>query len=157
MSGVRRVARSILKWFSALYVVAIIVQVFLAGEGIFGLNNIKHSDDCDKAGAQCIANSKTLDPHRALGFFLTLPGALLFLIVALLAWYPNKRIRIVSIIAPILTFVQMILPGLGRWGGAFHPLNAIVVLGLFGWLAYRLRQEQAVEVAPIATATGPAG
>jgi hypothetical protein len=157
MSGVRRVARSILKWFSALYVVAIIVQVFLAGEGIFGLNNIKHSDDCDKAGAQCIANSKTLDPHRALGFFLTLPGALLFLIVALLAWYPNKRIRIVSIIAPILTFVQMILPGLGRWGGAFHPLNAIVVLGLFGWLAYRLRQEQAVAVAPIATAAGPAG
>ena len=157
MSGVRRVARSILKWFSALYVVAIIVQVFLAGEGIFGLNNIKHSDDCDKAGAQCIANSKTLDPHRALGFFLTLPGALLFLIVALLAWYPNKRIRIVSIIAPILTFVQMILPGLGRWGGAFHPLNAIVVLGLFSWLAYRLRQEQAVDVAPIATAAGPAG
>ncbi|MGZ4363725.1 MAG: hypothetical protein ACXVFF_16020, partial [Gaiellaceae bacterium] len=88
---------------------------------------------------------------------LTLPGALLFLIVALLAWHPNKRIRTVSIIAPILTFVQMILPGLGRWGGAFHPLNAIVVLGLFGWLAYRLRQEQVVEVGPIATATGPAG
>ena len=157
MSGVRRVARSILKWFSALYVVAIIVQVFLAGEGIFGLNNIKHSDDCDKAAAQCIANSKTLDPHRALGFFLTLPGALLFLIVALLAWYPNKRIRTVSIIAPILTFVQMILPGLGRWGGAFHPLNAIVVLGLFGWLAYRLRQDQKSDVAPIAAAPGPAG
>ena len=32
MSGVHNVARSILKWFSALYVVAIIVQVFLAGE-----------------------------------------------------------------------------------------------------------------------------
>ena len=101
MGGVRRVARSILKWFSALYVVAIIVQVFLAGEGIFGLNNIKHADDCNKAAAQCIANSKTLDAHRGLGFFLTMPGALLFLIVALLAWHPNKRIRIVSIVAPI--------------------------------------------------------
>jgi hypothetical protein len=157
MAGVRRVARSILKWFSALYVVAIIVQVFLAGEGIFGLNNIKHSDDCDKAAAHCIANSKTLDPHRALGFFLTMPGALLFLIVALLAWHPIKRIRTVSIIAPILTFVQMILPGLGRWGGAFHPLNAILVLGLFGWLAYRLRHQQAAEVGPIPTAAGPAG
>lgn len=54
MSGVRRVSRSILKWFSALYVVAIIVQVFLAGEGIFGLNNIKHSDDCDKAGPSAL-------------------------------------------------------------------------------------------------------
>ena len=47
----RRGARSVLKWFSGLYVVLIIVQVFLAGEGIFGLYNIKHSDDCDKAGA----------------------------------------------------------------------------------------------------------
>ena len=157
MGGVRRVSRSILKWFSALYVVAIIVQVFLAGEGIFGLNNIHHADDCNKAAAQCIANSKTLDAHRGLGFFLTMPGALLFLIVALLAWHPNKRVRMVSIVAPILTFVQMILAGLGRWGGAFHPLNAILVLGLFGWLAYRLRQEQQPEVAPIATAAGPAG
>ena len=70
----RQRATSVLKWFSALYVIATIVQIFLAGEGIFGLNNIKHSEDCDKAGAQCIANSKTLDPHRALGFFMTMPG-----------------------------------------------------------------------------------
>jgi hypothetical protein len=150
MSGVRRGARSVLKWFAALYVIAIIVQVFLAGEGIFGLKNIEHSDDCNKAAAKCIADSKTLDPHRALGFFLTLPGAVLFLIVALLAWHTNKRIRTVSIVAPILTFVQMILPGLGRWGGAFHPLNAILVLGLFGWLAYRLRHEQPAEAAALA-------
>ena len=32
MSGVRRGARSVLKWLSPLYVVLIIVQVFLAGE-----------------------------------------------------------------------------------------------------------------------------
>lgn len=150
MGGVRGGARSVLKWFAALYVVAIIVQVFLAGEGIFGLKNIEHSDVCDKAAARCIANSKTLDPHRALGFFLTMPGALLFLIVALLAWHGNKRIRTVSIVVPFLTFLQMVLPGLGRWGGAFHPLNAILVLGLFGWLAYRLRHDQ--PAAPAATA-----
>ena len=157
MSGVRRVARSVLKWFSAVYVIAIIVQVFLAGEGIFGLNNIEHSDTCDKAGANCIADSKTLDPHRALGFFLTMPGALLFLIVALLAWYPDKRVRIVSIVAPILTFVQMILPGLGRWGGAFHPLNAILVLALFGWLTHRLWRKQPEPGAPGTPAADPAG
>ncbi|MGZ4315225.1 MAG: hypothetical protein ACXVRS_05265 [Gaiellaceae bacterium] len=156
MTGVRRGARSVLKWFSGLYVLLIIVQVFLAGEGIFGLKNIEHADDCNKAGASCIANSKTLDPHRALGFFLTMPGALLFLIVALLAWHPNKRIRTVSIVVPILTFVQMILPGLGRWGGAFHPLNAILVLGLFGWLFYRLRREHPEGVAVATPATAPA-
>jgi hypothetical protein len=141
MSGVRSGARSVLKWFSGLYVVLIIVQVFLAGEGIFGLNNIKHSDDCDKAGAQCIANSKTLDPHRFLGFFLTVPGALLFLIVALLAWHTDKRIRKISIALPFLLFIQMILPWFGRWGGAFHPLLAFVLLGMLGWLFTQLRRE----------------
>ena len=154
----RRRATSILKWFSALYVVLIVIQVYLAGEGIFGLNVIKHSDDCDKKGAHliaehCVGNSKTLDAHRALGFFLTLPGALLFLICALIAWVPDKRTRIISIVAPILTFVQMILPGTGRWGGALHPVNAILILFLYGWLFYTLRKE-GPEVAT-APATAP--
>jgi hypothetical protein len=151
MAGVHRVCRSILKWFSALYVVLIIVQVFLAGEGIFRMSVIKNSDDCDKGAAHCVSNSTTLDAHRGLGFFLTLPGALLFLIVALLAWHPDTRIRVVSIIAPILTFIQSILAGIGGWVGGLHPVNAIVVLALYSWLAYTLfRQPQ------VATATAPA-
>jgi hypothetical protein len=141
----RRRATSVLKWFSALYVVLIVVQVYLAGEGIFGLNVIKHSDDCDKTGAQvvstlCAGNSKTLDAHRALGFFLTFFGAILFLIVALVAWNSNKRVRVISIVAPILTFVQMILPGTGRWGAALHPVNAFLILGMYLWLFLTLRR-----------------
>jgi hypothetical protein len=156
----RRSATSVLKWFSALYVVLIVIQVYLAGEGIFGLNVIKHSDDCDKKGAHvvstlCASNSKTLDAHRALGFFLTLPGALLFLIVALIALHPNKRVRMISIVVPILTFVQMILPAAGRWGGALHPVNAFLILGMFGWLFHTLRKE-APEVAT-APVTAPSG
>ena len=148
----RRGGRSVMKWFAALYVVAIVVQVFLAGAGIFGLNNIKHADDCDKNPAICAGGSGTLDPHRALGFFLTMPGALLFLIVALIAWHPNMRIRVISIVLPFLAFFQMILAGLPRWLAALHPVNAMLLLGVFGWLAYTLRQEQpqeAVGVAPV--------
>jgi len=153
----RRGAAVVLKWFSLLYVVLIVIQVYLAGEGIFGLNVIKHADDCNKSGANlvadhCVGTSTTLDAHRALGFFLTLPGALLFLICALIAWLPDKRIRIISIVAPILTFVQMILPGLGRWGGALHPVNAILILGMYGWLFHTLRKEGAE--APAAVPTG---
>ena len=156
----RRRATAVLKWFSALYVVLIFIQVYLAGEGIFGLNVIKHAEDCDKNGADlvaqhCAGNSKTLDAHRALGFILTLPGALLFLIVALLAWVPDKRIRIVSILAPILTFVQVILPGLGRWGGALHPVNAIVILLMYGWLFFTLRKRTREPVT--ASAPAPSG
>jgi hypothetical protein len=156
----RRGATGVLKWFSALYVVLIVVQVYLAGEGIFGLNVIKHSDDCDKKGADlvsahCVGNSKTLDAHRALGFFLTLPGAVLFLIVALVAWHSNKRIRNISIAVPILTFVQMILPALGRWGGALHPVNAFLILGMYGWLFFTLRRAAPEVVAePVAAPSG---
>ena len=155
----RRGARSVLKWFSGLYVVLIVIQVYLAGEGIFGLNVIKNSDDCDKKGADlvaahCVGNSKTLDAHRALGFLLTFPLAILFLITALIALHPNKRIRTISIVVPILTFVQMILPGLGRWGGALHPVNAILVLGLYGWLFYTLRREPTPVSAPVVAPAG---
>jgi alkyl hydroperoxide reductase subunit AhpC len=53
----RQRATSVLKWFSGLYVVLIVIQVYLAGEGIFGLNVINHSDDCDKHGANLIGIS----------------------------------------------------------------------------------------------------
>ena len=156
----RRRATSVLKWFSGLYVVLIVIQVYLAGEGIFGLNVIKHSEDCDKHGANlsaapCIGDTKTLDAHRALGFFLTLPGALLFLICALIAWVPDKRIRIVSILVPIVTFVQVILPGAGRWGGALHPVNALLILGMYLWLFLTLRKATpAVTEVPAAAPSG---
>ena len=101
-----------------------------------------------------LGNSKTLDPHRALGFFLTFPGAILFLIVALLAWHPVMRVRVVSIVLPFLAFIQMLLPGAGRWVAGLHPVNAILLLGLFGWLFYTLRKEQEVGAAPIAAPTG---
>ena len=42
---------------------------------------------------------------------------------------------------PILTFVQMILPGGGRWVGALHPVNAILILGMYLWLFLTLRKE----------------
>ena len=114
MAGVRRGAVSVMKWFAAVYVVAIIIQVYLAGEGIFGLNNIKHDCTKTKIAQECIGNSKTLDPHRLLGFILAGPGALLFLIVALLAWHVNKRIRTISIVLPFLLFIQSLLPAGGR-------------------------------------------
>ena len=149
MSGVGRGARFVLKWLSPLYVVLLIVQVFLAGEGIFRLRNVYDSDTCKKVTAHC-GGSTTLDPHRVLGFILTEPLAILFLITALLAWHPDTRVRVVSIVAPILTFVQVVLAVVGKWVGGLHVLNAIVILGMYGWLTYRLRHEQpgSTEAAP---------
>ena len=147
-------ARSVLKWFAGVYVVAILVVVFLAGEGIFRLKSIVNSDDCSKKGVNvaatdCVGNSNTLDAHRALGTLLVL-FSILFLIVALIAWLPDKRTRIVSIVVPILTFLQIVLAAIGGWVGGLHPVNAFLVLALYGWLFVQLRRERGT--APAATA-----
>jgi len=138
MAGVRRGARAVLKYFIPLYLVAVIVQVFLAGEGIFGADGSPTDED-----------TKSLDPHRGLGFFLTMPFALLLLIVALLAWLPNKRDRWLTIALPFILFIQMILAGAGRWGGAFHPLNAFLILAIMGYLTRQLWRPRA-DVEPAA-------
>jgi hypothetical protein len=127
MEGVRRGARAVMKWFAPLIFAAIVVQILLAGEGIFGIKKGPKLDD-----------QKTLDPHRALGFILTEPVAFLFLIVALLAWHPNVKVRRISILLPFLTFAQAPLAWGGRWSGMFHPLNAFLLLGLYGWLSGQL-------------------
>ena len=129
MQGVRRGARAVLKYFAPLMFFLIVVQVLLAGEGIFGIKKGPKLDD-----------QKTLDPHRFLGFLITEPIALLFLIAALLAWLPDKRLRWVSVGLPLLTFAQAPLAWGGRWSGMFHPLNAFVLLGLYGWLSGRLHR-----------------
>ena len=136
----RNAATNVLKWFSAVYVAAILVQVFLAGEGIFRIGVIKNSDDCDKTGAHCVSNSRALDAHRAFGTILVF-ASILFLIVALVAWHRDRRIRIVSIVAPVVTFLQIVFAGIGSWAGGLHAIDAFIVLVLYGWLFLRLRAE----------------
>jgi hypothetical protein len=118
---------AVLRYYVPLFIFAVIVQIFLAGEGIFGI----------KEGPK-LGDQKTLDPHRALGYILAEPAALILLILALLAWFPDRRMRWISIALPFLIFLQDPLSWGGRWSGAFHPLNAILVLALLIWLARRL-------------------
>ncbi len=125
MAGVRRVARLFLRYLVPLYFLAVLAQVFFAGYGIFG------------AGDETIENADTLDLHRGFGFIISHMVNLLLLLVTLLAWLPDKRLRAMSIAVPILLFIQPFLSE-GRWAGAFHPVNAFVILGLLGYLAHQL-------------------
>jgi hypothetical protein len=145
MAGVRRVTRSILRYAYPLYVVAIILQVYVAGEGIFG------------AGDSSIEDANSLNLHRDFGWFISQPIALLLLIVTLLAWLPNKRLRLLSILAPILLIVQSILPSAGRWVAALHPVNAFVILGLFGYLSWSFWRGEALTPSVTAEEAPPAG
>lgn len=141
MAAVRRVAWVLLKFVTALFFLGVIVQFFLVGYGLFAM---KHGATID--------NAKSLDAHRGLGFILSDLGAILLLILALLAWPQPRKLLGAWILLAVLAFVQGILATVGfrHWGvGMFHPVNAIILLALSGWLAHYAwttgRQKRATE------------
>ena len=63
MAGVRRVARSILRYVVPLYVFLIVLQVYFAGEGIFGAGDARRSRT--PRVSTCTATSAGSSPSRA--------------------------------------------------------------------------------------------
>lgn len=47
--------------------------------------------------------------------------ASIFLIAALIAWLPDVGTRVVSIVTPVLPFLQVVLAAIGGWGAASIP------------------------------------
>ena len=128
MAAVRRVAWVGLKYVTTLFFLGVIAQFFLVGYGLFAM---KHGATID--------NAKSLDAHRGLGFLLSDLGAILLLILALLAWPQPRKLLGAWILLAVLAFVQGILATVGfkHWGvGMFHPVNALILLGLSGRLAH---------------------
>jgi hypothetical protein len=149
MTAVRNGAWVLLKYVTSLFFVGVIVQFFLVGYGLFAMKHGKN------VGAT-IDNAKSLDPHRFVGFLLSDVGALLMLILVLLAW-PSGKLLVRWIVLAVLAFVQGILATVGftHWEvGMFHPVNALILLGLSGHLAHyawrsgRRSEEPSAAVAP---------
>jgi len=142
MDAVRRGAWVVLKYVTSLFFVGVIVQFFLVGYGLF---DMKHGATID--------NAKSLDAHRGVGFLLSDIGAVLILLLALLAWPPTKLL-VRWIVLAVLAFVQGILAaaGFNHWViGMFHPVNALILLGLSGYLAhYAWRAGRSAGEAPAA-------
>jgi hypothetical protein len=127
MAAVRRGAWVALRYVTTIFFIGVVVQFFLVGYGLFAM---KHGATID--------NAKSLDPHRGLGWALSTYGAPLMLILVLLAW-PARRLLGAWILLAILAFVQALLASAGykHWGfGMFHPVNALILLGLSGRLAH---------------------
>jgi hypothetical protein len=128
VTQLRNGAHALWRVLIAIFAAATVVQVFLAGYGIF------NADDEGK-------NKKFEDAfsaHGGLGFFLTV-GSLLILIVALIAWRDRRTVGASAVLFGLLV-LQNVLAGLGKDHpiiGAFHPLNGFLILGLSGWLASR--------------------
>jgi hypothetical protein len=124
MAAVRRGAWVGLRFATVLFFLGVIVQFFLVGVGLFGM----------KDGAT-IDNAKSLDAHRGFGFILADGGAIVLLVLVLLAW-PARRLLLSWILLAVLAFVQPILADFHhQWVGMFHPVNALLLFGLSGSLA----------------------
>jgi len=144
MAAVRRGAWVALRYVTTIFFLGVVVQFFLVGYGLFAM---KHGATIDDA--------KSLDAHRGLGWLLSDFGAGLMLILVLLAW-PARRLLGAWILLAVLAFFQAVLASAGyhHWGlGMFHPVNAILLLGLSGRLAHHAwTTRRSAEAATPATA-----
>lgn len=148
MEAVRRGAWLGLKYVTTIFFLGVVVQFFLVGYGLFAM---KHGATID--------NAKSLDPHRGLGWILSEFGSILMLILVLLAW-PSRRLLGAWILLAVLAFFQAVLASSGyhHWGlGMFHPVNAIILLGLSGRLAHYAWTTGKRADAVTAPATAPTG
>ena len=131
MNAVHRGAAVVQRYLVSLYFLGVIVQFFLVGLGLFGM----------KAG-DTIDNAHSLNAHRDFGWALTEFGGAALLIATLIAWQKPLRDRVgLYVLLCLLGFpLQPILAAAGehhRVVGMFHPVNALLLLGLSGLLARR--------------------
>jgi Family of unknown function (DUF6220) len=125
--SLRRGASAGYRWLLLLFVVAGVVQVFLAGFGVFHLHAY---------GLDAPAGDSALDPHRTLGFAMG-GVALLILVLALIA-RPGGRAIIWAVVLVVQTdLLQSLLAGLGDngavWGG-LHALDGLLAIAVACYL-----------------------
>ena len=117
-SALRRGADAGYRWLLLLFLVAGVVQIFLAGLGVF--HHHPHG----------------LDPHRTLGFAMG-GVALLILVLALVARPGARQVVLAAVLVLQTAFLQSLLAGLGDdspvWGG-LHALDGVLAIGVAGYL-----------------------
>ena len=127
-------ARAIYRYLLAILFIALVVQVFLAGLGVFGV--VSAAAEGETSVTQDTIEDE-FTPHAVLGSLIVL-GMILTFLVSLAARLGRDRI-LWTLALPILGIIQLILAGAGESSqvvGALHALNALVLLGLTGYLAH---------------------
>jgi hypothetical protein len=130
LTGVRAAADQVSMWGWMLFLAAGLVQIFLAGMGVFDLNGQK------------IQDASSLDPHRALGFALA-GLSLLLLILAVVARVDTRTIVVSFVVFVLAGAVQSLLAGAGEstaFFGGLHALDGLAILGLAGYLFGQARR-----------------
>jgi hypothetical protein len=121
--------RAVYRYWSWLVFLAVVVQVGFAGYGAFSVVN--DVDDAGTVDEDMLEDGFGL--HIGFGYLVLLTG-LILLILALVA---RRRIKESAILFGLL-ILQVLLAWFGGDApaiGFFHPVNALFIFGLSGWIA----------------------
>jgi hypothetical protein len=113
MSGVRRAARTGYRWMLLVFLVAVAVQIFLAGLGVFSFGN------GDRSGGD-----HAFSAHQGLGF--TLAGvSILILVLAIAARTGRLALWLAGALVVQTCLLQSLLDGLAGDTAVFGGLHAL--------------------------------
>ena len=132
MNRVRQGAAWVYRILITLFAVAVVVEFFLAGLGVF-----RAMPGEDQPVSHATFDEK-FDAHAGLGWSLS--GVSLLLLIAILVAWAGPRAIGATLALAVLTFVQPSLASAGEdaaVAGAFHAINALLILGLSWFLTAR--------------------
>lgn len=118
---------AVYKYLAGLVFLAVLVQIGFAGYGAFSV-----AKDTDGGTVNEDRFEDVFGMHAGFGYLVILLG-LILLVVALIA---RHRIKHTLILFGLL-ILQLILAWIGfevPWIGFFHPINAMVIAGLTGFI-----------------------
>jgi hypothetical protein len=122
-SGVRRAARIGYRWLLLVFLVAVAVQIFLAGLGTFGFDTSRPADA-----------SHALSLHQGLGFALA-GASILLLVLALVARAGRLALWLAAALVVQTCLLQSLLDGLADntvvFGG-LHALDGLLIVASAG-------------------------
>jgi hypothetical protein len=133
-TGFRHAAFTGHQWLLLAFLLAGAAQIFLAGLGVFRLQ------DQGLAAAGDLAFA----PHRDLGFAMA-GIALLILVLAVIARRGARAIAGSAMLVVLTALMQGLLAGLGEDHaiyGALHALDGLLILGIAGYLYARARRRE---------------
>jgi hypothetical protein len=138
-TGARRIGLLTLPPLAMLYLGLGVVQIFLAGFGVFDLN-----------GAQLGSKDETaFGPHRFVGMLMT--AVALLLVIAVAVARPGRRLVIAAVsLLLIVAVLQGVLASAGQDTPLFGGLHALFGIGSLGLASMILAGSRALLAAPVA-------
>jgi predicted anti-sigma-YlaC factor YlaD len=134
ITGLRRGALRGYRWALLAFLLAGVAQIFLAGLGVFSLEDQGLAAAGDSAFA----------PHRDLGF--TMAGiALLILVLAVIARPGARAIAGSAVLVVLTSLMQSLLAGFAEDHavyGALHALDGLLILGIAAYLYFWSRRRE---------------